>query len=100
MQVAICDVGPRDGLRNEDLALEPAVRAELVNRLAATALDALHFNVPARASPSTPRWPPARGRRSPGSRQLVGGPGDGRFVKRARLGEQLTPKAVATGAVA
>jgi isopropylmalate/homocitrate/citramalate synthase len=33
--VTICDVGPRDGLQNEAETLEPAVRAELVNRLAA-----------------------------------------------------------------
>jgi isopropylmalate/homocitrate/citramalate synthase len=36
--VTICDVGPRDGLQNEPEVLEPAVRAELVNRLAATGL--------------------------------------------------------------
>ena len=38
MRVTICDVGPRDGLQNEPLVLEPAVRAELVNRLAGTGL--------------------------------------------------------------
>jgi isopropylmalate/homocitrate/citramalate synthase len=32
--VLVCDVGPRDGLQNESEVLEPAVRAELVNRLA------------------------------------------------------------------
>jgi hydroxymethylglutaryl-CoA lyase len=36
--VIICDVGPRDGLQNEPGALEPATRAELINRLAATGL--------------------------------------------------------------
>jgi hydroxymethylglutaryl-CoA lyase/(R)-citramalyl-CoA lyase len=36
--VTICDVGPRDGLQNEPEVLAPAVRAELVNRLAATGL--------------------------------------------------------------
>jgi isopropylmalate/homocitrate/citramalate synthase len=36
--VTICDVGPRDGLQNEAKTLEPAVRAELVNRLASTGL--------------------------------------------------------------
>jgi len=36
--VTICDVGPRDGLQNEPEVLEPATRAELVNRLAATGL--------------------------------------------------------------
>lgn len=35
MSVTICDVGPRDGLQNQPVALEPAVRAELVDRLAA-----------------------------------------------------------------
>jgi isopropylmalate/homocitrate/citramalate synthase len=34
MRVAICDVGPRDGLQNEPETLAPAVRAELVSRLA------------------------------------------------------------------
>ncbi len=34
----LCDVGPRDGLQNEPEALEPAVRAELAGRLAATGL--------------------------------------------------------------
>ena len=34
MPLTICDVGPRDGLQNERDVLEPAVRAELVNRLA------------------------------------------------------------------
>ena len=38
MKVTVCDVGPRDGLQNEPDALEPAVRAELVNRLAAAGL--------------------------------------------------------------
>ena len=38
MEVLICDVGPRDGLQNEEVVLAPAVRAELVNRLAATGL--------------------------------------------------------------
>ena len=38
MALTICDVGPRDGLQNENEALEPVVRAELVNRLAAAGL--------------------------------------------------------------
>jgi isopropylmalate/homocitrate/citramalate synthase len=32
--VLICDVGPRDGLQNESQTLEPAVRADLCDRLA------------------------------------------------------------------
>jgi isopropylmalate/homocitrate/citramalate synthase len=32
--LTLCDVGPRDGLQNEAETLEPATRAELVNRLA------------------------------------------------------------------
>jgi len=36
--VTLCDVGPRDGLQNEPDVLAPAVRAELVNRLARTGL--------------------------------------------------------------
>jgi isopropylmalate/homocitrate/citramalate synthase len=34
MEVLVCDVGPRDGLQNEPDVLAPAVRAELVGRLA------------------------------------------------------------------
>jgi hydroxymethylglutaryl-CoA lyase/(R)-citramalyl-CoA lyase len=36
--LTLCDVGPRDGLQNEAEALEPATRAELVNRLAGAGL--------------------------------------------------------------
>jgi isopropylmalate/homocitrate/citramalate synthase len=35
VRVTLCDVGPRDGLQNEPETLAPALRAELVNRLAA-----------------------------------------------------------------
>jgi isopropylmalate/homocitrate/citramalate synthase len=35
LSVTVCDVGPRDGLQNEPEQLEPSIRAELVNRLAA-----------------------------------------------------------------
>src|SRR3954452_10882575 len=38
MDVLICDVGPRDGLQNEPETLAPAVRADLVSRLAASGL--------------------------------------------------------------
>jgi len=41
LRVTICDVGPRDGLQNEQVVLEPPVRAELVDRLAATGLPAI-----------------------------------------------------------
>jgi isopropylmalate/homocitrate/citramalate synthase len=34
----VCDVGPRDGLQNEDRILEPSVRAELCDRLAGAGL--------------------------------------------------------------
>jgi hydroxymethylglutaryl-CoA lyase/(R)-citramalyl-CoA lyase len=49
--VTICDVGPRDGLQNEDRQLDPETRAELVNRLAAAGLpriEAVSFVNPAR----------------------------------------------------
>jgi isopropylmalate/homocitrate/citramalate synthase len=36
--VTLCDVGPRDGLQNEPEVFEPAMRSELVNRLAAARL--------------------------------------------------------------
>jgi len=38
MEILLCDVGPRDGLQNDEAVLEPAVRAELCERLAATGL--------------------------------------------------------------
>ena len=50
-RVTICDVGPRDGLQNDPKILEPEVRAELVNRLAAAGLpriEAVSFVSPAR----------------------------------------------------
>ena len=49
--VTICDVAPRDGLQNDPLTLEPDVRAELVNRLAAAGvprIEAVSFVNPAR----------------------------------------------------
>jgi len=36
--LTVCDVGPRDGLQNEARTLEPRVRAELCDRLAAAGL--------------------------------------------------------------
>jgi len=51
MQITICDVGPRDGLQNDPKTLDPEVRAELVNRLAAAGLpriEAVSFVNPAR----------------------------------------------------
>jgi isopropylmalate/homocitrate/citramalate synthase len=47
--VTICDVGPRDGLQNQPVTLAPEVRAELVDRLAATGvprLEAVSFVSP------------------------------------------------------
>jgi isopropylmalate/homocitrate/citramalate synthase len=38
MRITLCDVGPRDGLQNEPETFAPAIRAELVNRLAAAGL--------------------------------------------------------------
>ncbi|HEY2208339.1 MAG TPA: hydroxymethylglutaryl-CoA lyase [Gaiellaceae bacterium] len=38
MDIAICDVGPRDGLQNEAEALAPERRAELIDRLATAGL--------------------------------------------------------------
>lgn len=38
MSLTVCDVGPRDGLQNEAAILDPAVRAELCDRLAASGL--------------------------------------------------------------
>jgi isopropylmalate/homocitrate/citramalate synthase len=38
MSLIVCDVGPRDGLQNEARVLEPAVRADLCDRLASAGL--------------------------------------------------------------
>ena len=38
VSLIVCDVGPRDGLQNEAKTLEPKVRAELCDRLAAAGL--------------------------------------------------------------
>src|ERR1700759_3263195 len=38
LRISVCDVGPRDGLQNDKVTLEPAVRAELCTRLAAAGL--------------------------------------------------------------
>ncbi len=49
--ITLCDVGPRDGLQNDPKLLEPAVRAQLVDRLAAAGLpriEAVSFVNPAR----------------------------------------------------
>ena len=51
MAITICDVAPRDGLQNDPTILAPAVRAELVDRLAAAGLpriEAVSFVNPAR----------------------------------------------------
>jgi hydroxymethylglutaryl-CoA lyase/(R)-citramalyl-CoA lyase len=50
-RIAICDVGPRDGLQNESRPLEPSVRAEMCNRLARAGLsrvEAVSFVNPSR----------------------------------------------------
>jgi len=49
--VILCDVAPRDGLQNHATSFDPVVRAELVDRLAATGLpriEAVSFVNPAR----------------------------------------------------
>ncbi len=51
MRVTVCDVGPRDGLQNQEKILDPELRAELVNRLADAGLpriEAVSFVSPAR----------------------------------------------------
>lgn len=51
VSVTICEVGPRDGLQNESEVLDPSIRAELVDRLAATGLprvEAVSFVHPGR----------------------------------------------------
>jgi isopropylmalate/homocitrate/citramalate synthase len=41
VSLIVCDVGPRDGLQNEDRVLEPGVRADLCDRLAAAGIKRL-----------------------------------------------------------
>ena len=50
-RVTVCDVAPRDGLQNDASVLEPRIRAELVDRLAAAGLpriETVSFVNPAR----------------------------------------------------
>ena len=74
--MSVCDVGPRDGLQNDKVTLEPAVRAELCTRLAATGLNRIEAasfvhpklvpqmagaeevfaNLPKQRHDATPRW--------------------------------------------
>ena len=52
-RVTLCDVGPRDGLQNDPKTLEPAVRAELTDKLAAAGLprvEAVSFVSPTRVT--------------------------------------------------
>ena len=53
MNVTICDVGPRDGLQNEEKHFDPAMRAELVNRLAAAGVPRIEA-----VSFVSPKWVP------------------------------------------
>jgi len=51
VRIEICDVGPRDGLQNDPMILEPETRAELVNRLGRAGLpriEAVSFVNPTR----------------------------------------------------
>ncbi|GAB2961750.1 hydroxymethylglutaryl-CoA lyase [Amycolatopsis acidiphila] len=51
MHITVCEVGPRDGLQNEPGSLAPAVRAELVDRLAGAGfqrIEAVSFVSPKR----------------------------------------------------
>lgn len=48
--ITVCEVGPRDGLQNESVTLDPAVRAELCDRLLAAGsakIEAVSFVSPA-----------------------------------------------------
>jgi len=53
VNVTICDVGPRDGLQNEEKHFDPAMRAELVNRLAAAGVPRIEA-----VSFVSPKWVP------------------------------------------
>ena len=51
MKVTVCDVAPRDGLQNEAKTLEPELRTELIERIAAAGvprIEAVSFVNPAR----------------------------------------------------
>jgi isopropylmalate/homocitrate/citramalate synthase len=76
LTVSICEVGPRDGLQNEPLTLAPAVRAELVERLASSGLakvEAASFVNPARVPQMA------------GAEEVVRGVGDRGAVRLAAL---------------
>ena len=59
-RVTICDVGPRDGLQNQPVTLAPAVRAELVDRLAAAGRAAHRGGQLRQPEGACRRWPAPR----------------------------------------
>ena len=77
MEIAICDVGPRDGLQNDSTTLSPETRADLCVRLAESGLrrvEAGSFVNPKRVPQMAGRRGGLRGHRA----------GAGRHVLRAR----------------
>ena len=75
--ITICDVGPRDGLQNEPEVLDPKVRADLCNRLAAAGSAAR------RGGQLRPRRPRAADGRRRGRRRPAPG-ARGHDIRRAR----------------
>jgi isopropylmalate/homocitrate/citramalate synthase len=88
-RVEICDVGPRDGLQNEERSLAPEVRAELCERLAAAGLprvEAVSFVNPKRVPQMA------------GAEEVVGAlRGDGPVWGGLVLNERGYERALATG---
>jgi len=74
--VSICEAGPRDGLQNDAVVLEPSVRAELVDRLAVAGLpriEAVSFVNPARVPPMA------------GAEEVIAGLGDAARARASAL---------------
>src|SRR2546429_8505987 len=72
VSLIVCDVGPRDGLQNEAKILEPSVRAELCDRLAAAGLKRMEA-----ASFVNPQLVPQMGGAGEGMAALPRKPGPG-----------------------
>ena len=86
--VALCDVGPRDGLQNEPEVLEPAVRAQLCQRLA----DAGLARIEAASFVSPTRVP-----QMAGAEALIAGAAPARRRRHLGAGAQRTRPAARAG---
>ena len=94
LAITLCDVGPRDGLQNDAVVLEPAVRAELCRRL----IDAGLRHVEAASFVNPARVPAMAGAEEViGELQASGGPAEGVVVSALALNPRGVERALAAG---